>query len=347
MSPVLRVRGSEPPSGRTVLIIGTGAGGLAAAIDLAVDRWDVLLTDPYPDYIPEPGALPYVGVAGSGSIALTHADIDVSEAVGQVALVVVATLATAAEDVTKLIGSSLRRGQAVIAACGGLTSLAIERALGDNGGVLAGELACFPYSARLRADGSVNLRRRRPVRLSATASRRTPELGLVMPTPWVSSPAVSALHAAILNPNYVVHPASVVVNLASRDRNEDVPHEGLTDGARRVAAEIDRDKCALLQALGLPEISLGELMDEMERGGSKSRSLEPDPAEPILDRYLTEDCGLGLSLLESLGTEVGVELPTITAIRRVLAASLPEELPEFPFDLIGAEPSDLISEGRR
>ena len=34
-----------------------------------------------------------------------------------------------------------------------------------------------------------------------------------MPTSWVGPAAVSALHAGILNPNYVVHPASVVVNL--------------------------------------------------------------------------------------------------------------------------------------
>jgi hypothetical protein len=345
MSRVLSVTAGHPPTGRTVLIVGSGAGGVAAAIDLAIEGWDVLLTDPHPEYIPDPGSVRYLGVAGSGSVDLIATELDVAGAVEWASLVVVATLATAAADVIELLSSSVRDDQAIIAACGGLVSLAIESALGSEADMLIGELSCFPYSSRFRTDGAVNIRRRRPVRLAATASRRTPELGEVMPATWVGLPAASALHAAVLNPNYVVHPASVVINLASRDRNEDVPHEGITDGARRVAAEIDRDKCALLAGLGLPELSFSGLMEEMERDGSKARSVEPDPPEPILDRYLTEDCGMGLSLLAELGKAAGIELPTIAAIRTVLAVSLPQQLPGFPFDLLDTTPSGLL-EGR-
>lgn len=341
MSGVLTVRTNRLSTGRTVLIVGSGVGGMAAAVDLAIDGWEVLVTDPYPEYIPQPGELRYVGVSGSGSVELAPAGIDSGAAIGRTSLVVVATLATAAADVVDMVAPSLRSGQTLVAACGGLTSLAFENALGMNSGVLLGELACFPYSSRFRADGAVNIRRRRPVRLAATAPRRTSELGKALPTHWVGLPGVSVLHAAVLNPNYVVHPASVVVNLASRDRSEDVPHEGLTDGARRIAGEIDRDKCALLAALGMPEVSLAEMMDEMTKGGSQARSQKPDPSEPILDRYLTEDCGMGLSLLTALGDAAGVALPTVRAIREVLAASLADRLPEFPFYLVGATPFQL------
>lgn len=345
MSEVMRVDVGRPSFGRSVLIVGSGAGGMAAAIDLAIDGWEVFVTDPNPLYAPAPGTISYLGVAGSGSAELAPTGMTLDDVVGQVPLVVVATLATAAADVIEMIGPSVRPGQCVVAACGGLTSIAFEAKLGSATGALFGELSCFPYSSRVRADGTVNIRRRRPVRLAATPARRTPELGHAMPTSWVGPGAVSALHAAILNPNYVVHPASVVVNLASRDRREDVPHEGLTDGARRIAVEIDRDKCALLASLGFPEVSLAELMGEMERHGSKTRSGEPDAAEPILDRYLSEDCGMGLSLLAELGTVVGVELPTVSAIRSVLAVSLSEKLPEFPFEILGATPNVLVERG--
>jgi hypothetical protein len=60
-----------------------------------------------------------------------------------------------------------------------------------------------------------------------------------------------------------------------------------------------------------------------------------------LDRYLTEDCGMGLSLLAELAETIGVAVPTISAIRSVLAAALPGELPPFPFELIGRRPSEL------
>ena len=94
MSAVLGVRAGGNETGATVLIVGTGAGGMAAAIDLAIDDWNVLLTDPYGEFIPEPGPLRYVGVVGSGSVDLVATGFEVDDGGMTVRVTNVGTLAT-------------------------------------------------------------------------------------------------------------------------------------------------------------------------------------------------------------------------------------------------------------
>lgn len=345
MTRVLTVEPGGTDIGRTALIWGSGAGGTAAAIDLASQGWRVFLSDPYVEFVPQPGLLNYSGVAGDGAVVLRDAGLTLGDAVEQASIILVATLATAGTDAIRPVVGALGGDQVVVGGCGGLISLRLVSQANAGGSLGALELACFPYSSRFRPDGSLRIRRRRPVRFAAVDPARTLELAEALPEAWRGEPAVNVLHAAVLNPNYVVHPASVVVNVAARDRCEAVPHEGLTDGARRIAAELDREKGAILRALGLPDISLTQLMGEMESKGVKA-SNDEDPPEEMLDRYVLEDCGLGLSLLAGIAGLVGVKTPTIDSIRFILAASLEEPPPEFPFESIGLTPEGLVETWR-
>lgn len=331
------------PSGHRVLVCGAGAGGSAVAVDLALHGDDVVLTDIMLGSVPDGDQLAFEGVLGTGSVEVRSSELTFEKAVAGSSLIVVATRAVAMEEIVQRVAPFVSPDSTVVAACGGLVGLALARAIGGSGeiGPLVTEISCFPYSSRLTPSGGLRIRAIRRVRAASVPASRRGELAGCLPSNWYGGTADNVLHAALMNPNYVLHPAAMVINLASRDREEEVAHEGMTAGARRIADSLDRERVRILDALGLPVSTLSEIMSELGESGKQLPSRKKPDTELMLDRFLLEDCGHGLSLLAILAVAADLDVPTITALRHTFRAVYPDATTEVPLGSLGWHPPTL------
>lgn len=166
------------------------------------------------------------------------------------------------------------------------------------------------------------------------AVRRLDALGF--PLTYLDGVAEAALH----NPNMIVHPVGALMSLPRMEKTGGdycMYHEVFTPSVWRLLEALDREKMAVLAALGLPALSY---VDACKYRNSADLSVDgkavfdayaamptrakgPTCAE---DRYLTEDVPQGLALLESLGRYLRVATPVCTALIELACAALGRDL---------------------
>jgi opine dehydrogenase len=124
----------------------------------------------------------------------------------------------------------------------------------------------------------------------------------------------------------VIHPAVTLLNAALIERTGGdffFYEDGVTPAVGRLIEAVDGERIALGRRLGLEVIAEPELgvrqgyMAEAtyDRGYSEAPGFEGIRAQPQLEyRYFTEDVGYGLVFLESLGAQIGVGTPIISAL---------------------------------
>ena len=143
--------------------------------------------------------------------------------------------------------------------------------------------------------------------------------------------AQNVLQTTLQNGNPVIHPGVSLLNAAliERTRGEFFFYEeGVTPAVGRLIRAIDLERIAIGAALGLtiiPEPELGCVQGYMseatyDRGYAEAPGFRGIKAQPALDyRYFHEDVGYGLVFLQSLGAQVGVPTPTISALIHLVA----------------------------
>ena len=307
-----------------IAVVGANAVACAAAVDLTLAGHSVMLCTPSS---PGPGRLRYGGALGAGVVDVDACE-SLADAARDAALVVVATFDIRRLSLEAELLAALEPSQTVLFLRGGsLASLRLARAQHGRGPTpVAVELACFPYSSRLIAPGSVHVKSKRlvsaaawPTNATAEALDRLAGLGLHF------RPAVDVLHCALLNPNYVLHPPAVLTNLGSYERRDPVEHEGLTPGSRRLVAALDREHRSIMAAYGYEATTLDALIAELTPIAGAPAG-DPWPAEPMLRRFLDEDVLTGLCLLTALAEIAGVDAPVALALVHAFAAALPADM---------------------
>lgn len=153
-------------------------------------------------------------------------------------------------------------------------------------------------------------------------------------------PAQSILATSLANTNHVVHPPLALVNAARIDSG--LPfrfyREGLTSAGARLIEAVDRERLSVTDALRLERVPIAAWFrrfygDQGMAGDDIATMLGTFP--PFTDslgpstlrhRYLVDDVGSGLAVIEALGRIIGVPMPITAAVCEVASALVGYEL---------------------
>lgn len=321
-----------------IAVLGAGNGGLATAAHAAVTGFDVSLFSRSLDRLGDLArtqSLHYDGVLGTGSVRLTSAGADLSEATAQADLVVICVPSTELEDYGGRLSEVLSPDSVVLLNPGGtFGSLRLRAALqaGDAAQVPVAELSTLAYAARRRPDGSIyisNLAGAVPAGVlpSAATTTVTALVRRLFPTIDVGP---SVLYPALHNLNPIEHPAQAILNAG---RIEDTGGDfyfyidGTTPAVGRVIDDTDAERRTICAAYGVrtrPFVELfaaaGYTTAEAARTGSAHTALQASDANrtfrspPTLQhRYVHEDIGHSLLVWEQLAQLAGVCTPVISS----------------------------------
>ena len=131
--------------------------------------------------------------------------------------------------------------------------------------------------------------------------------------------ARNVLDTALNNPNFIIHPAPMVLNYAAIERADgllSLMNEGMTEAVLRTMDAHDGERMALLEAVGVRPISLDDLYYEFGSSPAIYRSSgEPmGLRDRIHFRYIDEDVPYGSVFMSSLGRLLGVPTPINDAL---------------------------------
>ncbi len=307
-----------------VSVIGAGAGGVAAAAVLAKQGLEVTLfsrSSTKLEPIQARGGIDITGDRGEGFVPIARVTSDIRTAC-EAELILVFTVANAQAEIGRLLSRHVRAGHAVVLASGSSGSLEVAR-IWKEAGVrplpLLGETVTLPQSARIIGPAQVKIRLPSTVRTAAFPAVRTDELldrlrGII-PT----RRAVNVLDTGLNNPNFIIHPAPMVLNYAAVERADgqlSLMNEGMTPAVLRAMDAHDAERMKLEEAVGLQPISLDDLYREFGSSPAVYRS----PGEPmgLRDRthyrYIDEDVPYGSVFMSSLGRLVSVPTPINDAV---------------------------------
>jgi len=310
-----------------VAILGAGAGGCAAAAVLARHGLEVTLFSRAPERleaIRDRGGLEITGDRGDGFVPIAHLTSDIADA-GRAAFLLIFTVANAHAALSRLLAPRVRVDHVVLLASGSAGSLEVARIWREGGLTrmpLLGETATLPQSARMIGPARVKIRFPWTVRTAAFPARNSPELverlgdfGALLRT----LQAKNVLDTGLNNPNFIIHPAPMVLNYAAIERADgalSLMNEGMTEAVLRAMDAHDRERMALQAAAGLMPISL----DDLYREFGSSPAIYRNPGEPmglrdcIHFRYIDEDIPYGSVFMSSLGRLLGVPTPINDAL---------------------------------
>lgn len=319
---------------RRLAVLGAGPGGLAAAAALGRRGFDVVLYSRTSETIAPfagRGGIEIEGSLGDGFVPLRSISSDPSvlaerdvyliavPAYGQMASLR-AALPHLGEDSTVLF---------LTGSCASLEAVAIlgERGLDPRSGILLGETVSLPQSGR--RVGATKVRIRLPaarMRVAAFPGTRTAELVQKLSGIFELNPRPNVLDPGLNNPNFLIHPAPMLLNYAAVERADgalSIMNEGMTPAVLRCLDAVDAEKCAVAAAYGLEPISVDDLYREI----GSSPDVYRKPGEPfnlkdrIWPRYVLEDVPYGTVLISALGRIAGVPTPICDGINHLLSVA--------------------------
>jgi len=320
-----------------IAILGAGNGGCAMAADWSLAGHEARLFD-FRDFptqieaIDRKGGIQTEGEL-SGFAPVAYAGHDISKATAGAELIVAVGPAYSTEPLARELKPHLAAGQTVVVSPGSTGGgLLFKRILGYKTGdpsVTVAETSTLPYAARLIEPGKVHvyLKLKGGIYLSALPSEASAGVLEQFDTIYKCIQLGENYFQTMLqNANPVIHPAVTLLN-AGRIENTQGDflfyEEGVMPGVGRLIAAVDSERIAIGKALGVtvfPDTVIG-----IKQGYMTSDSYEIDyrtapgfkgiKAQPRLDhRYLNEDVGYGLVLLQEMGEALGVDTPHIDAI---------------------------------
>lgn len=325
--------------GKRIAIIGAGNGGTAIAGDLTLAGHECRLFE-FEEWadnataVHEQGGIKVTGVAHTGFAKVRLATTDLSAAMNGAELVMVATRAVTHTRVAHAIAPLVRDGQVVILWPGSGGSLEVRRIFDESGvkaDVLLGEAATFPYCCRrLEGPGTVNIHRIDGPRnqVAALPASRTPELMAALKAAYDTVvPARSILEPALYNPNIIVHPAGALFNMGRIEHSKGefwMYKEGITPSVKKIINGMDRERQAIMAALGYPPMSYEQVFTDLFNVSVAEFAVASSQGPfSMQDRYITEDVPMGVTLTASLGRKLGIPTPTYDSIIHI--ASLVNE----------------------
>jgi opine dehydrogenase len=329
-----------------VAVLGGGNGGYATAADVALAGHRVRLWRRAGDELKALGTPPTITLTADerrGPARLDAATADLPRVLDGAEVVIAALPATAHADLAHHLAPHLGERQIVLLTPGTLGTVAIARDVTRAGGRLPfafAETGTLPYLARKTSATAVSA----PVRaanlpVGVFPASRTDEalksIGALFPA---ARPCRDVLDAALTNPNPVVHPPLVLLNLAAIDGgNFDVHAAGTTPSVRTLIDAVDGERLAARRGWGYPapHYEAATFYDESRAADglygrdAKAKLLAAGPWNERLSlehRYVAEDVVLGLALLESTARTAVASTPAASGLLSVFGALLGQEL---------------------
>lgn len=222
---------------------------------------------------------------------------------------------------------SLLSARSVLIVTGGVGGARVVQRLLQSATTLVGETAGFPVIGSV--DGAnVNIEAvKRSLPTAAVEPSRTPEL--LDRFHWLPDLAGHHLvETSLAQINPVIHPAISITNASRISRGEHFRfyREGLSEAASRLLEALDRERLAVFDRLGLPQITCAGWLKRFYRdqgitGESITELLssfppfETVPGPPHLEhRYLQDDITYGLAPLMSVAQHMAVDVPVMTSL---------------------------------
>ena len=331
-----------------VAVIGAGAGGAAAVVELTLAGHEVRWWNRNPATIApfrEAGAVRYEGVLGEGTARPAAIVPHVSDALDGAALALVCLPSLAHEPVFAALADAgagcpiaLHPGHT----CGALHAAAVLRAAGVTPPPLA-ELSTLAYVARKPAPDAV--------RITGVAGRLwvaclpggDEAVALVRTLYPAASPARDVLASSLANVNLVLHTPGAILSAAWAEATEGDFRfyvDAMTAGVARSIERLDGERLAVAAAYGhdLPPLieemaaigtaarepaARGDLRAAIAEGGANRDLRAPDTLE---HRYYAEDFGYGLVPMIALARIAGVETPYADALVEVVTVLRGEDV---------------------
>jgi len=325
-----------------VAILGSGAGGCAAAFDFASHGHEVNLFDftEFKENIEAAAKNGGIFAAGDirGYAEINYAGHDIKKALEYVELIVAVGPAYSTKPFAEACKPYIRKGMVVIvcpSSCGGSIEFknGIGRPIRDEE-VIVAETNTLPYAVRVIEPGKVHvfLKLRGGLFISTIPAKNTQRvLGMVKDVYPAMEPAKNILQTSLQNGNPIIHPAISLCNVAliERTRGDFYFYEdGVTPAVGRLVEAVDKERLAIASKLGvnvLPDPELGILQGyQTENNYNTSYQKAPGykgiKAQSSLNyRYFNEDVGYGLVFMSTLGSQIGVPTPNMDSIVTIVS----------------------------
>jgi len=331
-----------------IAILGGGHGAYAAAADLSEAGHEVRLwrrDAAALAALQASGCIVLRDAHGVREVPIAQATTDIGQALRGASLIVVPTPATAQEEIAHRMAPHLVDGQTVFLPPGTFGSVVMARivqACGNHAQVSWAETGTLPYLARKHGLREVNVTVR-AVRLPTgvyPGHRAVQAIEVIRQAYPSVHGCGDALSGALMNAGPVIHPPLVVMNAAPLQHFDrwDIHNEGTQPAVRRVTDQLDAERVAVRQALGMdaPHYPLADhYQNDRWMYGDAHRQLvkSGDWREHIelhSHRYVTEDTVLGLAFLASVARYAGVEAPIAHGLLAVVGGILGRDLRDGP-----------------
>ena len=335
-----------------IAVMGGGAGGMAATVDLTLRGFEVIWwRRTVPEQPPSGFRLAYRGVCGDGVMPVTCTD-DLAAATEGASGVLVCLPSTAHRHIARLLAEVGCQAPVVLAPghLGG--ALEVAKTWRDSGLDVPPPLAecsTLPYTVRahgVEAGTDADLRGAQwEVNITGVASRMLvgclpggeAALGLAVQLYPGAIEQPDVLAVGLAEVNMVLHPPGSILAAAwvqATGGNFRFYVDAMTAGVASVMDSLDRERLAVANAFGY---RLGSLMEEMSAIGTVDPDADPDDLQGAIStgsanarimapdslghRYYTEDFGYGLLPLVELAKVAGVETPVASALLSIATAA--------------------------
>jgi opine dehydrogenase len=324
-----------------IAVLGGGNGSYAAAADLSEAGHEVRFwrrdADAFKPVL-ETGTIRVRDFKGVRDIAIAKPTTDIGEAVRGAELIVAPTPAFAQPDLAATLAPHLTDGQVIFLPPGTFGSYLMMKVLRDKGcraDVTIAETGTLPWLVRKRGPAEIAITTRATRLPTGTFPARNSQTALKVISrafPGAIEPAEDALAGALMNAGPIIHPPLIVMNAGPIEHFDrwDIHKEGTQASIRRVHDALDAERIAVREALGYgaPHFPLADHYTSsnwMYGQLAHDKLVDSGDWHEKLDfkshRYLTEDVGLGLAFLVSVGEWLGVPVPVAAGLLAVAGAA--------------------------
>lgn len=327
----------------TIAVLGAGAGGLAAAVELTQNGHDVQVWNRNPArFEPFADGIKHRGVLGDGTVAPTRGfTSDLAAATASAEAIVVCLPSAVHPQLFAQLADLAVTAPIILNPGHTGGALHLREAFRERGKTLppVAEFSTLTYVGRVREGVADITGRAGQVRAGALPGGQE-ALGWAVRLFPNAAPVGDVLASSLSNVNLVLHPPGAMLGAAwveATGGDFTFYVEGMTDGVARIVDQLDRERLTVAQAYGH---TLPSLVEEMVavgtvspkdadagtapaiRGGEANSSI-PAP-DSLAHRYYREDFAFGVRPFIALAEIAGVQTPVAKSLMQLATTLVPD-----------------------